>query len=438
MKRRTLALVATIAAAGLTLAGCSSTSGQIDSSKGATVSYMTWESTDTNAALDATFKKFTKSDDIKMARQDAPNTDYAQKLASLLLAKKAPDFFWCSTTQEQNLAAEGLLFDWTSYLKNKNKGLDESSFAPGALDLFTSKDGKIYGIPTLANTYGVFYNAAVFKAAGVAVPTNDWTYDDMLADAKAVTGAAGTQGPGLVTQWALLESPLGLSAYSVANGGKPLLDKDLGAKKVTASSQLKSGAEKYADAVKAGYLTGPTFDATNSIAVFSNGGTAMMFGGQWLAQLIKPTGAGFDWGFAPWPSGTKENVQPIEANGVCSPTSLKNPDATYKAIAYMEATGFNDVMSTVPVAPIAYTPGSAGYFKNMQTQGGALATIGATAKFELAAKNKFLTQLLDPWATKAGDVVKASWNPALGGTADVRSGISSTVKGIQSLIDTQQ
>jgi hypothetical protein len=45
--------------------------------------------------------------------------------------------------------------------------------------------------------------------------------------------------------------------------------------------------------------------------------------------------------------------------------------------------------------------------------------------------------MLDPWATKAGDVVTASWNPAIGGKADLDSGIGATVKGIQSLIDTQ-
>jgi multiple sugar transport system substrate-binding protein len=437
MTRRHAAVVlATAAAASLALAGCSSSGG--GSGDDSTVTYMTWESNETNAALDATFAKFTKSDGIDLKRSDAPNTDYAQKLASLLLAKKAPDFFWCSTTQEQNLAAEGLLFDWTSYVKDSGKGLDEKEFAPGSLDLFTATDGKIYGIPTLANTYGVFYNKDMFTAAGLDQPTEDWTYDDMLADAKALTGFTGTQGPGLVTQWPLLTSPQGLSAYSVANGGKPMLDKDLGATKVTASSQFTEGAKKYADAVKAGYMTGPDFDSTNSIAVFSNGGNGMMFGGQWLAQIIKPTGAGFDWGFAPWPRGSKSNVQPIEANGVCSPASLKNPDATYKAIAYMEKTGFNDVMAKIPVAPIAYTPGSTGYFDNLEQQGGALADIGATAKYELGTKDKFVTQLLDPWATKAGDVVTAKWNPAIGGKSDVDAGVDDTVKGIQDLIDTQR
>ncbi|MGJ6979754.1 extracellular solute-binding protein [Aestuariimicrobium soli] len=435
-RRSLLSLAAATAAGGLTLAGCGSDSGTGSSSD--QVTYMTWESNDTNAAMDATFKTFTEQSSITMVRQESPNTDYAQKLASLLLSKKAPDFFWCSTTQAQNLAAQGLVFDWTSHLKDSGKGLNQADFAPGSLELYTAPDGTIIGIPTLANTYGVFYNKDMFKAAGLAEPTPEWTYDEMLADAKALTGFTGTKGPGLVTAWSLLASPQGLSAYSVANGGAPFLDKDLGATKVTASPQLVEGAQKLADAVKAGHLTAPDFDATNSVAVFSNGGNGMLFGGQWLAQTIKPTGAGFEWGYAPWPRGSASAVQPIEANGVCSPATLKNPDATYQAIAYMLSKGFNEVMAKIPVAPIAYTPGSTGYFDNLEKQGGALAAIGATAKYELGAEQKFGTQMLDPWATKAGDIITAKWTPALGGKTDLQAGITATVTGIQGLIDSEK
>lgn len=433
-RSRIAAAIAVAMTAGLALAGCSGSapgSGGSDS-----VSYMTWEGNDTNAALDATFKKFTKSTKITMNRLDAPNSDYAQKLASLLLAKKAPDFFWCSETQEQNLAAEGLLYDWTDYIKG-NKGLTESSFAPGALKLFTDTKGKIYGVPTLANTFGVFYNVDLLKKAGVAVPSQNWTWDDMLADAKKVTGVAGTKGPGLVTAWPLLDSPQGMSAYSVGNGGAPLLDSDLGAKKATASPEMIAGAEKFAAAIKDGSVTGPDYDSSSSLAVFSNGGIPMLFGGQWFPSLFSKDSK-VDWGFAPWPAGSTKNVQPIEANGVCSPSTLSNPDATFKAIAYMDSKGFNDVMASVPVAPIAYTPGSTGYFENLTKQGGSYATVATTAKYELAAPDKFVTQLLDPWATKAADVVTASWDPAISGKTDTTTGVEATVKGIQSLIDSQQ
>jgi multiple sugar transport system substrate-binding protein len=433
--RKTTA-VAVLAVTTLALAACGS--GASGGSGGAggdsKVSYMTWESQDTNQALDTSFATWSKTSGITMDRQDAPNADYAQKLASLILSKKAPDFFWCSTTQEQNLASEGLLYDWSDYI-NGNKGLDASKFSPGALDLFTGTDKKIYGIPTLANTYGVFYNADLFKAAGVALPKAGWTYDEMLADAKALKGVKGSKGAPLVTGYPMLDTISGLSAYSVANGGAPVLDKSLGATKATASAQFVDGVGKYAAAIKAGELTGPNLDTSNAIAIFSNGATPMLFGGQWFAATI--TGKKVNWGFAPWPVGTASNQQPIEANGVCSPSTIKNPDQVFKAISYMDSTGFNSVMQSVPLAPIAYTPGSQGYYDSLQKQGGAYATIADTAKYELAAPDKFVTQLLDPWATKAADIQTAVLWAALDGKSTPQAGSDDTVKQIQSLIDSQ-
>jgi hypothetical protein len=141
------------------------------------------------------------------------------------------------------------------------------------------------------------------------------------------------------------------------------------------------------------------------------------------------------WGFAPWPVGTKGNVQPIEANGVCSPSTIKNPDAVWKTISYLDTTGFNEAMKTNPVAPIAYTAGSKGYYASLEAAGDpASLSIEASAKYELAAKDKFVTEFLDPWATKAANIVTTSWNPALEGKTSVDEGVKSTVSGIKGLI----
>ena len=113
-RTRWIAAAAAVAIAGLGLTGCSSSGSGSD--KGVTVSYMTWESNTTNSALDKTMAKFAKSSGIKVTREAAPNADYAQKLASLILSKRAPDFFWCTTAEAQNLASEGLLYDWSSKL----------------------------------------------------------------------------------------------------------------------------------------------------------------------------------------------------------------------------------------------------------------------------------------------------------------------------------
>ncbi|WFR67086.1 extracellular solute-binding protein [Curtobacterium flaccumfaciens] len=321
-RKRLLAATAAIALAGLTLAGCSSSGSATGSSSGATVSYMTWESNTTNSALDKTMAKFAKSSGIKVSREAAPNADYAQKLASLILAKKAPDVFWCTTAEAQNLASEGLLYDWSSKLSSGD-GLKASGFSPGSLAMWKTSDGKTAGIPTLANTYGFFYNADAFTAAGLDVPKAGWTWDDLYADLAALKAKDPSTTP-LVNQWTLFDSPQGASAYSVANGGKPIVNSFVHATKAQGDATLTEGVQKFADAIEKGEMTNPDYDATNAMAAFSNGNVPLMFGGQWLQNFIAPNHPKISWGFAPWPAGSKENVQPIEANGVCSPATIED------------------------------------------------------------------------------------------------------------------
>src|SRR5262249_14257112 len=83
-----VALVASVATVAAT-AGCGGSDSGGGGSK--TVTWMSWETNQTNAALDASFAKFAKSSGITAKREAAPNADYAQKLASLIMSKKVPD-----------------------------------------------------------------------------------------------------------------------------------------------------------------------------------------------------------------------------------------------------------------------------------------------------------------------------------------------------------
>ncbi|MGH3588446.1 MAG: hypothetical protein ACRDQ0_19240, partial [Pseudonocardia sp.] len=74
-------------------------------------------------------------------------------------------------------------------------------------------------------------------------------------------------------------------------------------------------------------------------------------------------------------------------------------------------------------------------YEGLQAQGGkAAASIEETAKYELAAEDKFLTSFLAPWAVKEADIEKTSWNPMLEGKKSVDVGIDETVTGIQGLM----
>jgi ABC-type glycerol-3-phosphate transport system substrate-binding protein len=429
-RARWIAALAAVGMAGLTLTGCSTPGSASDP---AAVTYMTWESIPTNTAFDTTMAKFTKESGIRVERSDSPNADYAQKLASLMIARKAPDFFWCTTAEAQNLADEGLLYDWTSKLR-AGEGLQESQFSPGALASWTTPGGRVAGIPTLANTYGFFYNADTFRKDGIPVPAPGWTWDDLFSAMTKLKAADPGTTP-LVNQWPLLDSPQGVSAYSVANGGKPFVDDFVHATSVSTDATFEQGAKLFTDAIRSGEMTNPDYDPTNVPAAFSNGAVPLMFAGQFVQQFIAPNKPKFDWGYAPWPAGDTANVQPVETNGICSPSTLQHPEATWKAISYLESTGFNDAMRAVPVAPIAYMPGTKGYYAGLTAAGDpASASIAATAKYELAAKDKFITAFLDPWATNATDIVTTQWNPMLSGHGTVDGGIADTADGIRRLM----
>ena len=65
-------------------------------------------------------------------------------------------------------------------------GIDFSKFPQGVLDLY-KYDDRIYGIPKDFDSDAICYNKAIFDELGVEYPTSDWTLDDFLATAQALT-----------------------------------------------------------------------------------------------------------------------------------------------------------------------------------------------------------------------------------------------------------
>jgi multiple sugar transport system substrate-binding protein len=104
---------AVLACAGLltATAACSGSDSDDKASGPVTVNVMTWESPETNKAIDKALAGF-KDDNITVKRLDTPSGGYGDKLASLTQAKKLPDLFWCGNDTEQQYTSQGLLVDW--------------------------------------------------------------------------------------------------------------------------------------------------------------------------------------------------------------------------------------------------------------------------------------------------------------------------------------
>lgn len=410
------------------MAACGGGSG--NSNGPVTVTVMTWESADTNKAIDAALQKFMQQNpNIKVERIPTPNSDYGQKLSSLVVAKKLPDIFWAGNDTEQQYGGQGLLYDWTQNASQSSSNFDLSKFAPASIDNWKN-NGKLFGLPTLMNTYGIWYNSDMFVKAGLPLPKAGWTYDEMLHDAQVLTQKDG----GKVTRYGLWnppDDPFSIGSCSLSAGGQPFEDKILNATKVTAGPEFIDCAKKFATAVQNGSVTPPGYNTDSAQAAFASGKIPMLDFGQWLVpgfQQAKPT---FKYGFAPMPV-VKDSVQPYDAVGISSPSYVKNPDAVWKVMQFLGSSAWESILPGAPVAPAAYVPSSAPYFDTLKSAG--LQSVADSVNYELTAQKKLGIRFIGPWSSKANDVVTAKWNDILNGKTPVDTGVPDMVKQLNDVI----
>jgi multiple sugar transport system substrate-binding protein len=414
----------------LVLAACGGDAGTSADGK-TTVTYMTWESTTTNAAIDAAMKKFSDAN-ITVTREPSPSGDFDQKISSMIQAQKLPDFFWCGNDQEQNWGTQGVLFDWASYIDKKDDGFDKNNFAPEALKNWYSADGtQLYGLPTLMNTYGYFYNEDLLKAAGVALPKNGWTYDDLFAAAKALTKKDGDK----VTQYGALGGPYSdpfmMGHYAASAGGANFTDRVVGPTKVTADPKLAEGLEKFVSAIKDGNFTPPNYTIGDSNAAFLAGKIPLLWGGQWNAASFITSNPTFKIGFAPMPIVNKP-VQLYDAVGICSPSTLKNPDAVWKVMTYLNTQAWKDILPGSPVAPAAYLPASSTYYAALKSKD--MTSTADAVDYMLKTPTKGAVRFMASWSSKANDVITANWNDMLSGKKPIHPTLEDMVNQINDII----
>ena len=112
------------------------------------------------------------------------------KIVAAIRAGQAPDVV--SSFNSYNVGtycASGGWIDLSPLLKQSN--IDPSIF-PAATRYYTQFAGKRCALPLLADTYGLYYNTKLLKAAGIAHPPK--TISELTADAKKLTqrGSGGS------------------------------------------------------------------------------------------------------------------------------------------------------------------------------------------------------------------------------------------------------
>ncbi|MET9311967.1 sugar ABC transporter substrate-binding protein [Kribbella sp. NPDC003505] len=311
------------AALALTACGQGSATKQADAPAGkSVVRYMNFSSNDGHEKdLTAIVNAFQAANpDITVQVETVPYADYFTKLQTAVAGGTAADAFELNYENFVTYATNGSLAEL--------KDVDSSVYKKTLYDAFNN-GGKQYGVPESFSNVVLFYNKTLFKQAGVAEPTADWTWKDEQAAAAKLTNKA-------TKTWGDYQPVSYNEFYKVLaqNGGE-----FLNADRTEATFNSPQGVEAAKFLVGKVGKTMPTeadgagtpdFDSK----LFKSGKLAMWHTGIWMFSALSD--AKFDWDVAVEPGNTKK-ASAMFANGLVVNAASKNAAAAQKWITYLSS-----------------------------------------------------------------------------------------------------
>lgn len=279
--------------------------------------------------------------DVDIEVQVTNWNEYWTKLEAAAESNTMPDIFWMHTNQLLYYADFGMLADVTDLYNDVESNYYEAHFSDISLSNAKGSDGRLYGVPKDKDNIVLVYNKEMFDAAGVAYPTDDWTWDDMVDASEKIYNATGNYG-----YMANNEDQLGYWNFVYQNGGY-ILNGDSTEAGYNAPGS-KEAMEFYINIQKEDWCPDQNYftQTTPGTAFFSEKG-AMFLEGSWnlLAQMENFPNMHGKWDIAKLPkapnpySGSESKDSDGRAsmsNGLCYSTAAqgKKRDAALDVIKY--------------------------------------------------------------------------------------------------------
>ncbi|WP_317969615.1 extracellular solute-binding protein [Paenibacillus sp. CCS19] len=237
------------------------------------------------------------------------------KLAELIEPGEAQDLYWVEIPEDlQDFVKDGLVQDLSSY---QGEFGSDAYYASLASSLMI--DGGTYGFPITNDTELIYYNKNL--VTGDAVPTLDWTYEDMIHSVKTVMKEKQLR-VGL-EQGARLLLPAGQSY-----GGEPLNEEQT---KLVLDTSFRQGLSLMLSALKTDEIGGQDAVADDFVIHFNEGNIPMMVGHSQQLKILLSSMSDVD--VAPFPAG------PMKQQGIGNVGALavsKKSEHSDKAIEFAQ------------------------------------------------------------------------------------------------------
>lgn len=223
LSRRGFLRAASFSAVGLALAACAGPSAAPSAESGAsgdaapsgervTVRFHARIGQQEDTLYDMQIPKFMEEyPNIEIVKESFPGPEFSTKVATMLAGGTLGDAIWTALGQAKIYFsyAQNQIISLSDLVEAQS--VDLSQWYEGCINAITI-EGNLLGLPFKAHPglAIVYYNQTAFEEAGLEVPTAEWTIDDQVEMAKALTKTEGDRTtqfgylPGVASTWKAL------------------------------------------------------------------------------------------------------------------------------------------------------------------------------------------------------------------------------------------
>jgi multiple sugar transport system substrate-binding protein len=270
-----------------------------------------------------------KNPGIQVEYINIPSNEYLAKITAMMAAGSPPDVFFINNIDFPGLASRGVLKPLDPFIQRDK--YPTGDIFPGILKAF-QWEGAQYGLPRDVSNLVVFYNRNLLRKAGLPDPKPDWTWDDFLRYAKALT----VEKDGKRVQWGVSFQTFYLfwEPWVWSAGGR-FYSPDHSKFLLNSPSSLE-GLQFYLD-LRYKHHVAPTPEEAQdrgAFTMFLNGQTGMIVDGRWRVPTLKAR-AKFDFDVVPFPRGKAGSIVDIDGSGWVMAAGTRNPEAAWKLLSFL-------------------------------------------------------------------------------------------------------
>jgi multiple sugar transport system substrate-binding protein len=239
---------------------------------------------------------------INTAAGASTTDDLLTKLSAGFASGDYPDISYAYGSWAGQLGASGKTQNLTDWVKDPSMAWTEF---PAAARTTATPDGRVIGVPAVVDNLALIYNKTLFDKAHLAYPTDDWSWDDFRAAAKALTntsqnifGTAYSVAGSEDTTWHLWPLLWQQGGQILDKNGKPAFNSPAG---VAALETLRQMAVDD----KSMYL-----DQTDEKygELFNNNRIGMMLSGPWSLSDLATAKVNYGVAYLPGLNGDHETI----------------------------------------------------------------------------------------------------------------------------------